>query len=125
MPAFLLEHMPGCTPIVPCASCVAMNLLRNKLPENDFKELISEIERASGQNREYGSTNPAPNDAPVGILKEMSVRSANMLRNDAIQTIGDLVQKSADELLRTPSFGRKSLKEIEEALAKVGRHLEG
>ena len=51
---------------------------------------------------------------------ELSVRSANCLKNDNIVYIGDLVQKSEQEMLRTPNFGRKSLNEIKEVLTAMG-----
>ena len=54
---------------------------------------------------------------------ELSVRSANCLKNDNIVYIGDLIQKSEAEMLRTPNFGRKSLNEIKEVLAVMGLHL--
>lgn len=54
---------------------------------------------------------------------ELSVRSANCLKNDNIIYIGDLVQKSEADMLRTPNFGRKSLNEIKEVLASMGLHL--
>ncbi|MCB9986462.1 MAG: DNA-directed RNA polymerase subunit alpha [Rhodospirillales bacterium] len=54
---------------------------------------------------------------------ELSVRSANCLKNDNITYIGDLVQKSENDMLRTPNFGRKSLNEIKEVLATMGLHL--
>ncbi len=54
---------------------------------------------------------------------ELSVRSANCLKNDNIVYIGDLVQKSEQEMLRTPNFGRKSLNEIKEVLATMGLSL--
>ena len=54
---------------------------------------------------------------------ELSVRSANCLKNDNIVYIGDLVQKSEQEMLRTPNFGRKSLNEIKEVLASMGLSL--
>jgi DNA-directed RNA polymerase subunit alpha len=54
---------------------------------------------------------------------ELSVRSANCLKNDNIVYIGDLVQKSESDMLRTPNFGRKSLNEIKEVLATMGLHL--
>ncbi|MDD3288356.1 MAG: DNA-directed RNA polymerase subunit alpha [Alphaproteobacteria bacterium] len=74
-------------------------------------------------------------EAPVGDLPynrnllrkvdelELSVRSANCLKNDNIVYIGDLVQKSEGEMLRTPNFGRKSLNEIKEVLAQMGLNL--
>ena len=54
---------------------------------------------------------------------ELSVRSANCLKNDNIVYIGDLIQKSEAEMLRTPNFGRKSLNEIKEVLSSMGLHL--
>ncbi|MEQ9490940.1 MAG: DNA-directed RNA polymerase subunit alpha [Alphaproteobacteria bacterium] len=51
---------------------------------------------------------------------ELSVRSANCLKNDNIVYIGDLVQKTENEMLRTPNFGRKSLNEIKEVLSQMG-----
>jgi len=54
---------------------------------------------------------------------ELSVRSANCLKNDNIVYIGDLILKSEAEMLRTPNFGRKSLNEIKEVLAQMGLHL--
>ncbi|HSC18873.1 MAG TPA: DNA-directed RNA polymerase subunit alpha [Rhizomicrobium sp.] len=54
---------------------------------------------------------------------ELSVRSANCLKNDNIVYIGDLIQKSEAEMLRTPNFGRKSLNEIKAVLAEMGLHL--
>ena len=54
---------------------------------------------------------------------ELSVRSANCLKNDNIVYIGDLVQKSESEMLRTPNFGRKSLNEIKEVLSNIRLNL--
>jgi DNA-directed RNA polymerase subunit alpha len=67
-------------------------------------------------------------DFNVALLKkvdelELSVRSANCLKNDNIVYIGDLIQKTEAEMLRTPNFGRKSLNEIKEVLATMGLHL--
>ena len=54
---------------------------------------------------------------------ELSVRSSNCLLTDNIVYIGDLVQKSESDLLRTPNFGRKSLNEIKEVLVNMGLEL--
>ncbi len=54
---------------------------------------------------------------------ELSVRSANCLKSDDIVYIGDLVQKTEAEMLRTPNFGRKSLNEIKEVLASMDIYL--
>ena len=65
----------------------------------------------------------APDINPHLLMKvdelELSVRSANCLKNDNIVYIGDLVQKSEGEMLRTPNFGRKSLNEIKEVLTSM------
>ncbi len=75
---------------------------------------------------------PAEAEAEGGINRyllkkvdelELSVRSANCLKNDNIIYIGDLVQKSEAEMLRTPNFGRKSLNEIKEVLSSMGLRL--
>ncbi|HTN44122.1 MAG TPA: DNA-directed RNA polymerase subunit alpha [Nitrospiria bacterium] len=54
---------------------------------------------------------------------ELSVRAANCLKNASIKTIGDLVQKTESEMLRTKNFGRKSLNEIKEILSGMGLSL--
>jgi DNA-directed RNA polymerase subunit alpha len=54
---------------------------------------------------------------------ELSVRSMNCLKCDNIVYIGDLVQRSENDMLRTPNFGRKSLNEIKEVLAGMGLYL--
>ena len=59
---------------------------------------------------------------PVANL-ELSVRSSNCLLADNVIWVGDLVQKSETDLLRTPNFGRKSLNEIKEVLANMGLEL--
>ena len=65
---------------------------------------------------------------PAALLRkvdelELSVRSANCLKNDNIVYIGDLVQRTESDMLRTPNFGRKSLNEIKEVLDSMGLHL--
>jgi DNA-directed RNA polymerase subunit alpha len=54
---------------------------------------------------------------------ELSVRAANCLRNASIRFIGELVQKTEQEMLKTKNFGRKSLNEIKEILMEMGLHL--
>jgi DNA-directed RNA polymerase subunit alpha len=51
---------------------------------------------------------------------DLSVRSANCLKNANIRTLGDLVQRSEREMLSTKNFGRKSLDEIKDVLASLG-----
>jgi hypothetical protein len=110
-------------------------------------ELLDEPQRTSAwQSRrsddyEFGWTPPKPDPPPyvpppppIGmppgslLLKkvdelELSVRTANCLRNDDIFYIGDLVEKSEAEMLRMPNFGRRSLNEIKEILSQMDLHL--
>ena len=51
------------------------------------------------------------------------MRAANCLRNATIHYIGELVQKTEQEMLKTKNFGRKSLNEIKEILTEMGLHL--
>lgn len=115
----LFDHLPGCSPLRPCVSCEAAEFLRSRLSEDDYRGLIAKV---SPKGLAYSAGNPVPLDASVDIL-DLSVRSAICLQNDNVRTIGDLVQKSEAEMLRMPHFGRKSLNEINGALAAVGRRL--
>jgi DNA-directed RNA polymerase subunit alpha len=54
---------------------------------------------------------------------ELSTRTANCLKNDNIVYVGDLVQKTEAEMLRTPNCSRKSLNEIKKVLVSMGLHL--
>ena len=81
-----------------------------------------------GRRRAPAETEADANQLNRYLLKkvdelELSVRSANCLKNDNIIYIGDLVQKTEAEMLRTPNFGRKSLNEIKEVLASMGLRL--
>ncbi|MGB1360866.1 MAG: DNA-directed RNA polymerase subunit alpha [Alphaproteobacteria bacterium] len=72
----------------------------------------------------------APEELPfdINLLRkveelELSVRSANCLKNTRVELIGELVQYTENDLLRTPNFGRKSLNEIKEVLMGMGLNL--
>jgi DNA-directed RNA polymerase subunit alpha len=73
------------------------------------------------------NTSPVGGIPPAFFKKvdklKLSARAANYLKYDNIVYIGDLVQKTEAEMLRTPNFGRKSLNEIKEVLAQMGLHL--
>ena len=82
---------------------------------DDPKETVKEVK----------STEPEFNRNLLKRVEELelSVRSMNCLKNDNIIYIGDLVQKSEGEMLRTPNFGRKSLNEIKEVLTGMSLYL--
>ena len=91
----------------------------------DQFQLFINFEEPREETREEVLTEPEfnPNLLRKVDELELSVRSANCLKNDNIVYIGDLIQKSESEMLRTPNFGRKSLNEIKEVLAQMGLHL--
>ena len=86
---------------------------------------LRHLRRAEEGSRRRGRHRAAFNPALLKKVDELelSVRSANCLKNDNIVYIGDLIQKTEAEMLRTPNFGRKSLNEIKEVLAAMGLHL--
>ncbi|MEM6413551.1 MAG: DNA-directed RNA polymerase subunit alpha [Pseudomonadota bacterium] len=101
------------------AAAYAARILQDQL--QIFVNFDEPKKEAAASEREELPFNPA-------LLRkvdelELSVRSANCLKNDNIVYIGDLIQKTEAEMLRTPNFGRKSLNEIKEVLAGLGLHL--
>src|SRR5258706_15637659 len=82
----------------------------------NFEELPEASEEPA--ERGAGAANEVLNRSVEEL--ELSVRSYNCLKNANIQTIGDLVQKTEAEMLRTKNFGRKSLNEIKEILSNLG-----
>jgi DNA-directed RNA polymerase subunit alpha len=82
-------------------------------PEDSEASEAREIERQDFNDNLYRSVDEL----------ELSVRSANCLKNADIKYIGELVQKTEQEILMTKNFGRKSLNEIKEILACMGLRL--
>ena len=101
------------------AIALASRILQDQLqPFINFDEPEIQNDQSSAEQLSFNSN----------LLKkveelELSVRSANCLKNDNIIYIGDLVQKSESEMLRTPNFGRKSLNEIKEVLQQMELNL--
>ncbi len=88
----------------------------------DQLSIFINFEEAGESLAEEASATPSLNDnlfRPVAEL-ELSVRSANCLQNADIKFIGELVQRSEPEMLKTKNFGRKSLNEIKEILHEMG-----
>ncbi len=98
---------------------IAARILQDQL------QLFINFEEPSAATEESKAVEPPFNKNLLRKVDELelSVRSANCLKNDNIVYIGDLVQKTEAEMLRTPNFGRKSLNEIKEVLAQMGLHL--
>ncbi|MBM9605408.1 DNA-directed RNA polymerase subunit alpha [Desulfopila inferna] len=87
----------------------------------NFDEEAAEPEKADEEEQDVEPLNPYL-DKPVEDL-ELSVRSANCLKNAEIHFIGDLAQKTDQEMLKTKNFGRKSLNEIKSLLSEMGLSL--
>ena len=75
-------------------------------------------------------TEPPPNgasgcdDTPIEEL-ELGVRSYNCLKREGVETVGDLIRKSEQELMCIPNFGRKSIEEVRERLGQNNLKLRG
>jgi len=101
------------------AIALASRILQDQLqPFINFDEPEIQQDTSSHQKLSFN-----PNLLKKVEELELSVRSANCLKNDNIIYIGDLVQKSESEMLRTPNFGRKSLNEIKEVLQQMELNL--
>jgi DNA-directed RNA polymerase subunit alpha len=92
---------------------IFINFEEPEEPEEMEEESVEDIEKMKINENLYRSVEEL----------ELSVRSANCLKNADIRTIGELVQKSESEMLKTKNFGRKSLNEIKDILAEMGLHL--
>ncbi|HUR37422.1 MAG TPA: DNA-directed RNA polymerase subunit alpha [Terriglobales bacterium] len=95
---------------------LAAKLLKDHM--NIFINFEEEMEAAGSGDEKPEIRNENLNRSVEEL--ELSVRSYNCLKNANIQTIGELVQKSESEMLKTKNFGRKSLNEIKEILSQMG-----
>jgi len=98
--------------------------LAARILQDQLQLFINFEEPVQGQIEDAGGDLPFNRNLLLKVDElELSARSANCLKNDNIIYIGDLVQKTEAEMLRTPNFGRKSLNEIKEVLSSMGLHL--
>jgi DNA-directed RNA polymerase subunit alpha len=95
-----------------------------KILKEQISIFINFSEQVEPAGREHRNE-PYLNDNLFRTVEELelSVRSANCLKNADIKYIGELVQKTENEMLRTKNFGRKSLTEIKEMLTGMGLSL--
>jgi DNA-directed RNA polymerase subunit alpha len=98
---------------------LAAKLLKDHM--NIFINFEEEVESITTEERKPEIRNENLNRSVEEL--ELSVRSYNCLKNANIQTIGELVQKTEAEMLKTKNFGRKSLNEIKEILTSMGLSL--
>ena len=98
------------------AIALAARILQDQLqPFINFDEPETTADQAQAEQLSFNSN----------LLKkveelELSVRSANCLKAENVYYIGDLIQRSENELLKTPNLGKKSLTEIKDILGKYG-----
>ncbi len=95
-----------------------------KILKDQLTIFINFEEETEAQEEEV-RTEPAFNENLFRSVDELelSVRSANCLKNADIRHIGELVQRTEQEMLKTKNFGRKSLNEIKEILSEMGLSL--
>lgn len=121
-------HLPGCSPLNPCAMCVCIGKLKRNLGGTNFNKFIELIEGGKSIDEIELESDPEYLELrrklslSVDIFR-LSARTANCLRNDSILLLSDLCSKTESELLRIPTFGRKSLNEIKEELSQLGLRL--
>lgn len=131
MPNFLIEHLAGCTPFSPCASCETMEFLREKLKPNDFAVFIRKLEDATGKKvKSLEETKTADESLLQKPWKEtigsfLSTRTKNCLQNDGYTTLGDITVRTKGQLMRLPNLGKMSLTEIEDGLKSLGLKFAG
>ncbi len=96
-----------------------------KILKEHLAMFINFEEEPTGLEEKPSEETPAFNENLYRSVNELelSVRAANCLRNANIRYIGELVQKTEQEMLKTKNFGRKSLNEIKEILQEMGLHL--
>ena len=97
----------------------------SKILKEHLSMFINFEEEPAGQEEKFTDEPPTFNENLYRSVNELelSVRAANCLRNATIRYIGELVQKTEQEMLKTKNFGRKSLNEIKEILHEMGLNL--
>jgi DNA-directed RNA polymerase alpha subunit len=121
MPQFLIDHLEGCTPVKPCASCQALSYLRSRLKPTEYQEFAKFLEAGTGRKIEL----PAIAEIDMSksweeILPRLSTRLSNGLKNGNVQTIGDLLKQTRQVILRIPNISDRSADELDAALATKG-----
>lgn len=107
MSKFPIEHSGVCEPTAQCASCRAMTLLRSRLMPSEMQEFVSLAKEAHANGR-------------IEDL-EVSVRTANILKNAELNTIDEIAQKTKEEIGKLPHAGKRTVEEVERLLKRFGR----
>ena len=121
MPLFLLEHFDGCSPLSPCLSCRANEYLKAHMSPEDYLAFVRLVESGSQAAKPVVDLDAVIDD----VLPNLSTRTSYCLKNNRVNTIRALVEKTEAELLLIPNFGRKGVEEIRGRLADKGLSLAG
>lgn len=114
---FFKEHLPGCMPLKPCMHCEVSNFLRSRLTTESLATLFEMTKGVS-----FTSTTvykDAQLNEPISEL-ELTLSSIRCLERPKVNSLGDLVTKTEEELIQYKNLGRKRLNEIKEVLASRG-----
>ena len=117
-------HIPGCTPINPCANCRSVALLRNELGDREFNKLMELLNGSKPPETVHHDRDPSYLRLKKALMRpvselEASVRTENIFRNEMITCVGDICKITEDDFLRKPNVGRKTVQEIKELLAPM------
>lgn len=116
MPLFLIEHLEGCTPLEPCASCKAADFLKRKLNTEDFNVLL-------GMARHTNNYRALADETFIDDIPGLPRRVKGCLHSAEMATVGDVVKHSESDLYRIPNMGRTSVRQLVKVLAEGGRTL--
>jgi hypothetical protein len=121
-------HLPTCTPVNPCRNCESVALLKSSLGETKFQRLMALLDDSKSLEQSRLESNPDWLRMKDYLLRdiaelELTSRSANCLKGENINFVGQICTKTENELLRIPAFGRKSLNEVKEVLRSMGLRL--
>jgi DNA-directed RNA polymerase alpha subunit len=117
-----VEHLPGCTPLKPCKSCVAAKFLRMNMEPEAFEAYVELMinDESKSEEQKLDEVKSRWFHRPVQDLGHMSVRLQNYIKNDNIRTVVELVERTEAQFLRAPNVGRKALNELNEVLKVHG-----
>lgn len=123
MPQFLIDHLEGCRPTRPCASCEAIALVKARLKPQDYERFVTLVETATGASLRPASQTPTDLNREWDKVLSLTNRVRYCLKNENLITLADIVARQPIELRRLPNFGKKSLKELTEELERHGLRL--
>ncbi len=119
------KHEDGCLPMSkPCRTCRVVTFLRKHLGEDKLAELNRLLSPPHSLREPPPELHKPYNELDVDIsdFYALSVRAEKCLKDNQIVTLRQLVSKTEAEMLAIPNFGRRSLDELKEFLAKKGLH---